>query len=62
MATSNKLLLGLLIVILLFLTILLGLGKYYAVESPAGSFESQEAPLAPEAPKAPEAPHAPEVK
>ncbi|MCC9136865.1 hypothetical protein ACFSKU_09820 [Pontibacter silvestris] len=55
MATSNKLLLGLLIVILLFLTVIMGVSKYYAVEGPVSSFEQQEAPMAPEAPHAPEA-------
>ena len=53
MKTSNKLLLGLLIVVLLGITAILGTVRYYAEDRPAKLTPVEEAPTPPEAPDAP---------
>ncbi|MDX5422897.1 MAG: hypothetical protein LPK14_11635 [Hymenobacteraceae bacterium] len=54
MKTSNKLLLGLFIVVLLVITAGLGTAKYYALDASVKTEPLQEAPQPPAAPQAPE--------
>ncbi|PRY06071.1 hypothetical protein CLV24_12853 [Pontibacter ummariensis] len=60
MKTSNKLLLGLLIVVLLGITTMMGIAKAYMVEEPVTEQEHVVVPSAPDAPEAPEVPSVPE--
>lgn len=55
MKTSNKLLSGLLIVVLLSITAVLGTARYYAVDKPAKPAPQQEVPSPPATPEPPKA-------
>ncbi|MCC9168042.1 hypothetical protein [Pontibacter harenae] len=62
MNTSNKLLLGLLVTVLLFITVMISLAKLHVDESKSPFEETHsEVPVAPEAPEAPQVPQAPEA-
>lgn len=56
MKTSNKLLLGVLVVMLLCVTAVLGAAKYYGLDASVVTTESHEAPQPPSVPDAPALP------